>query len=130
MRFFALMLLKRDISKTDHRKNVSYCIGSLISNFFILNGEILTKLIQDFSIPVFLEQFLIPRLQNLRSPTFSISPMPDDLIEKESRQINLSCRALTLHNKVSCQYLKLFSHLPFPRGIISAFGSQAPNVKK
>ncbi len=43
MRFFALTIPKWGISKTDHWKNVSYNIGSLISNFFILNFAILTK---------------------------------------------------------------------------------------
>jgi hypothetical protein len=39
------------ISKTEHLEKVSYHIGSLISKLFILNREILTKMIQDFSIP-------------------------------------------------------------------------------
>ncbi len=37
--------------KTDHWEKVSCHIGLLILNFSILNGEILTKMIQDFSIP-------------------------------------------------------------------------------
>ncbi len=49
--FFALTISKWDISKTVHWEKASYCISSLISNFFILNIEILTKMIQDFSIP-------------------------------------------------------------------------------
>ncbi len=48
--FFALMISKWDISNTDGWKNVSNHIGSLISNFFILNGEILTKMMWDFLI--------------------------------------------------------------------------------
>jgi hypothetical protein len=39
-------------------------ISSSISNFFILNGEILTEPIRDFLILVFLKQFLIPRFQD------------------------------------------------------------------
>jgi len=31
-------------------RTLEKCLGLLISNFFILNGEILTKMIQDFSI--------------------------------------------------------------------------------
>jgi hypothetical protein len=77
--FLTLTLLKQDISKPDHWKNVSDCIGLLILNFFILNGEILTELIWDFEIPVFLEQFLIPRFWDLRLSTFSISPMPGSI---------------------------------------------------
>ncbi len=37
--------------KTDCWKNVTYLISSLISNYFILNGEILTKTLRDFSVP-------------------------------------------------------------------------------
>ncbi len=39
------------------------------------NGEILTEQKRDFSIAVFLKQFLIPRFQDARLPTFSISLM-------------------------------------------------------
>jgi hypothetical protein len=49
--FFSLTISKWDILKTDHWKNVSYHISLLISNFFILNGEILTKTIWYFLIP-------------------------------------------------------------------------------
>ncbi len=72
--FFVLTISKWDILKTDHWKNVSYRIGSLISNFFILNREILTEPIWDFLIPVFLEWFLIPRFWDSKLSTFSIFP--------------------------------------------------------
>ncbi len=49
--FFSLTISKWDILKTDHWKNVSYHISLLISNFFILNREILTKTIWYFLIP-------------------------------------------------------------------------------
>jgi hypothetical protein len=54
------MMSKRDISKTDCWKNVSYLIRLLILNFFILNRELLTKMIQNFSI---LKKKLISRFE-------------------------------------------------------------------
>ncbi len=70
MRFFCLNIVKRDIFKTDHWKNVSYFFGSLISNFFTLNGEILTKTIIDFSIP---EKFFFD-IQDTRLKFFQSHP--------------------------------------------------------
>ncbi len=54
-------------------KNVLYLIGSLNLKFFILNGEILTKTIQDFSIP---EKKILCLRFKVQDLSFSISPMP------------------------------------------------------
>jgi hypothetical protein len=66
--FFALMITKWNISKTDHWEKVSFHIGSLISNFFILNIEILTKTIQDFLIP---EEILFCRYRDFEIQDFA-----------------------------------------------------------
>ncbi len=77
MRFFCF----NDFKMRHLKKQIVGKMSRFISvqkswNFFILNREILTELIWDFSIPVFLKQFFIPRFWDSRSPTFSISPIP------------------------------------------------------
>ncbi len=70
------MIPKWDISKTDHWKNVSYIIGSLISSFFILNREILTELIWDFSIHYFSNDFWYRDFKIHDDLLFQSPPMP------------------------------------------------------
>ncbi len=114
--FFALTISNWDILKTDHWKNVSYHISSLISNFFILNGEILTEPIQDFLTALFLKWFLMLRFWDSRLPTFSISPMPGvnlvlniDFALIESKVLRYKSQELKAKNKI--HLVSTFSHL-------------------
>jgi hypothetical protein len=63
-------MLQLDISKTDHWKNVSYRIGSLISNFLEKFDQTDARFLVTAISQTLFDTYI------LRLTTFSISPMP------------------------------------------------------